>query len=138
MDNKEKLHNFRRLSNAVHAAKDLELLKSKNPTLSRLPRYGRNPERYADEILYDLLDCCTASDIEKARGVVKKAAPKTQVKPKTSGKSTKGKTTKAGNGSKPKAAKAVVKKKEENPETAEKPIDTSSAADSTSDDSKKK
>lgn len=76
MDSKEKLDNFRKLRNSADALKDIALLKSKNPTLDRLNRYERNPSRYADEILYDLLDCCSADKIVSNRKDDKKETAK--------------------------------------------------------------
>ena len=64
----DKIRHFNTLRNPSAAQKDFELLKKNNPSLSRLARYGRNPMRYADDILYDLLDCSTAEDIEANRG----------------------------------------------------------------------
>lgn len=64
----DKIRYFNALRKPSAAQKDYELLKKNNPSLSRLARYGRNPDRYADDILYDLLDCCTAEDIEANRG----------------------------------------------------------------------
>lgn len=62
-----KIGHFNRLRSPSGAQKDLQLLKKKNPSHPRLARYARNPERYADNILYDLLDCCTAEEIIKNR-----------------------------------------------------------------------
>ena len=64
----DKIRHFNELRKPSAARKDFELLKKNNPSLSRLARYERNPERYADDILYDLLDCCTAEDIKANRG----------------------------------------------------------------------
>lgn len=65
---KEKIGHFSKLRNSSVAQKDLQLLKERNPSLSRIDRYRRNPQRYADDILYDLLDCCQASEIIANRG----------------------------------------------------------------------
>lgn len=75
MDQKEKLDIFRKLRSSADAKKDFDLLRSKNPTLDRLERYERNPERYADEILYALLDCCTADMIVGNRNEDGKSVP---------------------------------------------------------------
>lgn len=64
----DKIRYFNKLRNPSAAQKDLQLLKKSNPSLSRLGRYGRNPERYADDILYDLLDTCTEDKIAANRG----------------------------------------------------------------------
>lgn len=79
----DKIRHFNTLRKPSAAQKDFELLKKNNPSLSRLARYGRNPERYADDILYDLLDCSTAEDIEANRGTSTNDAKGSAVKGKT-------------------------------------------------------
>jgi len=95
----DKIRHFNALRKPSAARKDFELLKKNTPSLSRLARYERNPERYADDILYDLLDCCTAEDIKANRGNstddTKKTAAKDNTKrgggsKKTAGASKKG------------------------------------------------
>lgn len=112
MDSKQKLDNFRKLRNPAHALKDLALLKSKNPTLDRLVRYSRNPLRYADDILYDLLDCCTADKVVSNRNADKKAAATAKPKKNTKAKAAKPKA------SKPKASKPKETKPKETTEKA--------------------
>lgn len=117
MDSKEKLDNFRKLRNSADAFKDIALLKSKNPTLDRLNRYERNPSRYADEILYDLLDCCSSDKIVKNRKGEKKESAKPKNGNKKTGKS-KGSNKNSGK-SKEKTSnkpKAAEKSKETKPE----------------------
>jgi hypothetical protein len=60
---REKLQLFNKLRGAVHAEADLALLEDVNPRHSKLTRFARDPKRYADEILYALLDECDEGDI---------------------------------------------------------------------------
>lgn len=117
MDSKEKLDNFRKLRNSADAIKDIALLKSKNPTLDRLNRYERNPMRYADEILYDLLDCCSADKIVSNRKGDKKETAKPENGNKNGGKS-KGNNK---SGSKSKGSGNSKQKISNKPKTADKP-----------------
>ena len=54
---------FNKLRGAGHAEADLALLEDVNPRLPKLTRFARAPKRYADEILYALLDECDEGDI---------------------------------------------------------------------------
>lgn len=117
MDSKEKLDNFRKLRNSADALKDIALLKSKNPTLDRLNRYERNPSRYADEILYDLLDCCSADKIVSNRKDDKKETDKPKSGNKNGSKS-KGNNK---NGSKSKDSRNSKQKISSKPKAADKP-----------------
>lgn len=54
---------FNKLRGAGHAEADLALLKDVNPRHPKLTRFARDPKRYADEILYALLDECDEGDI---------------------------------------------------------------------------
>ena len=63
--NKEKLHYFQRLQNSDVAEHDLALLSKKQE--SNIDKYSRSPRRYADEILYALLDIFPVSIIVKNR-----------------------------------------------------------------------
>ena len=92
--NKEKIGHFRSLRNTSTAKVDLSLLKERNSAHPKLDRYGRNPERYADDILYDLLDCCTATEITANRVKDNGGSKKSNGKGTTASKSTKPKTTK--------------------------------------------
>lgn len=60
---REKLQLFNKLRGAVHAEADLALLEDVNPRYPKLTRFARDPKRYADEILYALLDECDEGDI---------------------------------------------------------------------------
>lgn len=60
---REKLQLFNKLRGAVHAEADLALLEDVNPRHPKLTRFARDPKRYADEILYALLDECDEGDI---------------------------------------------------------------------------
>ena len=63
----EKLRQFGLLKGKSHAESDLELLRQEYPTCPKLKRYARDPKRYADAILYDLLDVCEADVIADYR-----------------------------------------------------------------------
>ena len=60
---REKLQLFNKLRGADHAEADLALLKEVNPRQPKLIRFARDPKRYADEILYAILDECDEEDI---------------------------------------------------------------------------
>ena len=60
---REKLQLFNKLRGADHAEADLDLLEDVNPRNPKLTRFARDPKRYADEILYALLDECDDEDI---------------------------------------------------------------------------
>lgn len=60
---REKLQLFNKLRGADHAEADLTLLEDANPRHPKLTRFSRDPKRYADEILYALLDECDEEDI---------------------------------------------------------------------------
>ena len=60
---REKLQLFNKLRGADHAEADLDLLEDVNPRHPKLTRFARDPKRYADEILYALLDECDDEDI---------------------------------------------------------------------------
>ena len=47
------------------------LLDDENPRHPKLTRFARDPQRYADEILYALLDICDADEIEDNRKFIK-------------------------------------------------------------------
>ena len=57
------MHLFNKLRGAGHAEADLALLEDVNPRHPKLTRFARDPKRYADEILYALLDECDEGDI---------------------------------------------------------------------------
>ena len=60
---REKLQLFNKLRGTGHAEADLVLLEEVNPRHPKLTRFARDPKRYADEILYALLDECDEGDI---------------------------------------------------------------------------
>ena len=60
---REKLQLFNKLRGEGHAEADLSLLEDANPRNPKLTRFARDPKRYADEILYALLDECDEEDI---------------------------------------------------------------------------
>lgn len=60
---REKLQLFNKLRGTVHAEADLALLEDANPRHPKLTRFARDPKRYADKILYALLDECDEADI---------------------------------------------------------------------------
>lgn len=60
---REKLQLFNKLRGTVHPEADLALLEDVNPRHPKLTRFARDPKRYADEILYALLDECDEGDI---------------------------------------------------------------------------
>lgn len=60
---REKLQLFNKLRGAGHAEADLALLEDVNPRHPKLTRFARDPKRYANEILYALLDECDEGDI---------------------------------------------------------------------------
>ncbi|WP_418332600.1 hypothetical protein [Segatella sp.] len=60
---REKLQLFNKLRGTGHAEADLALLEDVNPRHPKLTRFARDPKRYADEILYALLDECDEGDI---------------------------------------------------------------------------
>ena len=63
INRREKLQLFNKLRGADHAEADLALLDDANPRHPKLTRFSRDPKRYADEILYALLDECDEEDI---------------------------------------------------------------------------
>lgn len=60
---RKKLQLFNKLRSAGHAEADLALLEDANPRHPKLTRFARDPKRYADEILYALLDERDEGDI---------------------------------------------------------------------------
>lgn len=68
---REKLQLFNQLRGEEHAKADLSLLEEENPRHPKLTRFARDPQRYADEILYALLDICDADEIDDNRKFIK-------------------------------------------------------------------
>ena len=64
---KEKQNHFQALRAAQHAVADLALLEQKAPALPQLRKFKLLPVRYADEILYALLDVCPREQIVSHR-----------------------------------------------------------------------
>lgn len=64
---KEKQNHFQALRAAQHAVADLALLEQKVPALPQLRKFKLLPVRYADEILYALLDVCPREQIVSHR-----------------------------------------------------------------------
>ena len=67
---KEKQKHYAELRNPDTAEQDLELLRKKQPELSTLSMFSRNPKRYADDILYALLDVAERDEIHNNRRTV--------------------------------------------------------------------
>lgn len=61
--NTEKLAVFRKLRDSGKARTDLQLLERQRPGYAGLHRFRINPERYADDILFALLDSATEQAI---------------------------------------------------------------------------
>ena len=60
---REKLQLFNKLRGGDHAMADISLLDDVQPNHPKLTRFSRDPKRYADEILYTLLDFCDEEEI---------------------------------------------------------------------------
>lgn len=95
MDLKDKLKLFQRVRNGKYAETDLQLLKAKNPSYPYIPRFDRDPKRYAYDIQYALLDVASEEEIFKNRtpadgssktSTIKKTSSKTSTSKKTSSK----------------------------------------------------
>lgn len=67
MDLKDKLKLFQRIRNDKYAETDLQLLKAKWPSYLFIPRFERDPKRYAYDIQYALLDVVQVEEIIKNR-----------------------------------------------------------------------
>lgn len=67
---KEKQKHYAELRNPDAAEQDLEFLRKKQPGLSTLSMFSRNPKRYADDILYALLDVAERDEIRNNRRTV--------------------------------------------------------------------
>lgn len=104
MDLKDKLKLFQRLRNDKHAENDLQLLKAKSPSYPYIPRFDRDPKRYAYDIQYALLDVASEEEIVKNRTPAETSG-------KTSTKKTSSKTsTKKQNKNKTKSATSEKEK----------------------------
>lgn len=63
INRREKLQLFNKLRGGDHATADISLLDDVQPNHPKLTRFSRDPKRYADEILYTLLDFCDEEEI---------------------------------------------------------------------------
>ncbi|WP_287644310.1 hypothetical protein [Bacteroides sp.] len=70
---KEKTKYFNELRNVAAAAADLNLLQVSAPAHPKLKMFARNPQRYADDILYTLLDLKSKEAIRINRREIEKA-----------------------------------------------------------------
>lgn len=82
MITKNKLYLFQRLRSNRHAAADFELLKTKAPGHKNIDKFSRNPQRYAFDILYDLLDVATEEEVLLNRQPKEDGSSKTLTEPK--------------------------------------------------------
>ena len=98
MDLKDKLKLFQRIRNDKYAETDLQLLKAKWPSYLFIPRFERDPKRYAYDIQYALLDVVQVEEVIKNRTLAdgsseaptaKKTSSKTPTKKTSSKTSTK-------------------------------------------------
>lgn len=64
---KEKQKHFSELQNPDAASLDLKLLTQKSPSHPLLKKFSRNPQRYANEILYQLLGVAKRDEIRNNR-----------------------------------------------------------------------
>lgn len=97
---KEKKTHFVALRNLDVAQYDLELLAKEVPGFPQLATFSRNPKRYADDILYALLDCATREEIrEYRRAMIAKKAKEAEDagEKKTKGPATKKRPKKTAN-----------------------------------------
>ncbi len=67
INRREKLQLFNKLRGEDHAMADISLLDDVQPNHPKLTRFCRDPKRYADEILYALLDFCDEEEITDNR-----------------------------------------------------------------------
>nr|DAT14652.1 MAG TPA: hypothetical protein [Caudoviricetes sp.] len=70
---KEKTKYFNELRNTAAAEADLSLLQASAPAHPKLKMFARNPQRYADDILYTLLDLKSKEAIRINRREIEKA-----------------------------------------------------------------
>lgn len=70
---KEKTKYFNELRNTAAAEADLSLLQATAPAHPKLKMFARNPQRYADDILYTLLDLKSKEAIRINRREIEKA-----------------------------------------------------------------
>lgn len=114
---KEKLNHFNDLLSSDKAQADLDLLVSLAPDTEGIETFRMEPARYADQILFHLLDFATREDIRMNRrskelGTVEKAP---EVKEEKVEKAPKTEADKVAFPEKTKAAKAPKKAEKEKP-----------------------
>ena len=71
---KEKQKHFNELRNGNAVLVDLALLEKKQASHPQLKRFQKMPFRFADEILYALLDICSRDEVIKCRRNAEKKA----------------------------------------------------------------
>lgn len=103
---REKIEHFDRLKGGEYAADDVKLLEQKMPSHPKLYRLKQFPQRYAHDILYALLDVCSAEEIEKNRKPAAGGSSKASTKKDGSSKAS---TKKASSGKKNTSSKALTK-----------------------------
>lgn len=84
---KEKTKYFNELRNPAAAEADLRLLRASAPAHPKLKMFARNPQRYADDILYTLLDIKSKTDIRLNRREYEPEVPAAEATPKPEDKS---------------------------------------------------
>ena len=140
MDLKDKLKLFQRIRNDKYAETDLQLLKAKWPSYLFIPRFERDPKRYAYDIQYALLDVAREEEIIKNRipadGSSKTSTKKTSSK--TSTKKTSSKTSTKKTSSKTSTKKKIESKPKDISEEKEETTDDGSSETLTEESSKKK
>lgn len=81
---KEKQKHFSELQNPDAASLDLKLLTQKSPLHPHLRKFSRNPQRYANEILYQLLDVAQRDEIRNNRRLSTSESPASEQQDKIS------------------------------------------------------
>ena len=137
---KEKICLSNKLSSRSAAEKDLTLLAVRVPSSPDIGRYSRNPSRYAEEILYALLDVATAEEIVANRRKKEMILPAQQQKQQPKKQQPKKQQPKKQQPKKQQPKKQQPKKqqpKKQQPSTkAEEPVLNSAPAEGTSDPKK--
>lgn len=116
---KEKNRHYRELVDPSHAQADFTLLKASDPTNATVVAAVGCPSRYADQILFALLEVKTREEIVANRRTLAKANEKAQAPKAPKAEATKAEAPKAPKVETPKAPKVVTQKAEE-PKEAEK------------------
>lgn len=130
---KEKICLSNKLSSRSSAEKDLALLAVRAPSSPDIGRYSRNPFRYAENILYALLDVATAEEIvanRRKKEIIVPAQQPKQTKPKQPKKQQPKKQQ-------PKKQQPKKQQSKQQPSTkAAEPVSTSAPAEGNSDPKK--